>query len=149
MQVTAEEHAPGTPDVRFRAFTADLGRWWPTEFTWSGEVLAEIGIEPRIGGMCYEIGPHGFRCDWGRVLAWDPPERLTFSWQIGPQREPVPDARRCGEVEVRFPADGGVVLVHRGFERHGTNAEDYAKAMEAQGWPQILRRYAEYLRSQP
>jgi uncharacterized protein YndB with AHSA1/START domain len=135
------------PGAAFSLFTEQLGRWWPREYTWSQDVLDEIGIEPRAEGMCYELGPHGFRCDWGRVLLWQPPHRIVFSWQISPRREPVPDPARVSVVEVRFEArtEGGteVILEHREFERHGAGAEDYRAAMASpQGWPHILRRFA-------
>ncbi len=118
------------------------------EYTWSQEALAAIGIEPRAGGSCFELGPHGFRLDWGRVLAWEPPSRLVFSWQIGPTRVPEPDPARASEVAVHFePADGGtrVALVHRAFERHGDGAEDYRAAMYSEpGWDYILGRYRDW-----
>ncbi len=131
----------------FEVFTNSLGAWWPPEYTWSGPgALTAIGMEGGAGGLCYEIGPHGFRCDWGRVLLWDPPRRLVFTWQIGPHREPVPDATRAGEVEVHFhDIDGGhcrVTLEHREFGRYGPQAETYRAAMGSpQGWPYILENY--------
>jgi uncharacterized protein YndB with AHSA1/START domain len=134
------EHTAGA-ERAFAAF-ADLGTWWPPEYSWAGDVLEEIGIEPREGGHCYELGPHGFRCDWGRVTAWEPPRRLVFTWQIGPQREPAPDPARASEVEVRFEATS-VTLEHRGFERHGPDHENYRAALASEhGWPYILGRYA-------
>jgi hypothetical protein len=60
-----------TPERAFQAF-ADLQSWWPREYTWSRDVLEKIALEPREGGRLYEIGPHGFHCDFGRVLAWEP-----------------------------------------------------------------------------
>jgi uncharacterized protein YndB with AHSA1/START domain len=112
-----------------------------------GVYLVDIGIEPGIGGMCYEVGPHGFRCDFGRVLAWEPGERLVFSWQISANREPVPDPEEASEVVVRFrPVEGGtaVELTHRHFERHGEGGEEYRRMMGSeQGWPWILQRFAE------
>jgi uncharacterized protein YndB with AHSA1/START domain len=135
-----------TPERAFEAFTAELREWWPAEYTWSGaSALVTIGIEPGAGGLCHEIGPHGFRCDWGRVLTWDPPRRLVFTWQIGPSREPVPDPARASEVEVRF-RDGRVELEHRSFGKHGPSGDDYLKGMESpEGWPFILGRYRSYL----
>ena len=138
---------PRSPERAFVAFVDGFGEWWPPEYTWSQRTLEAIGIEPRRGGLCFERGPHGFRLDWGRVLAWEPPSRLVFSWQIGPARVPEPDPERAGEVEVRFEPDGdgtSVELVHSGFERHGDGAEAYRAAMDsAQGWDYILGRYAE------
>jgi uncharacterized protein YndB with AHSA1/START domain len=127
----------------FALFTTGFARWWPAEYTWSGDALVEIGIEPREGGHCFELGPGGFRCDWGTVTAWEPPRRLVFLWQIGPGREPVPDPSRAGEVEVRFGDDGRVDLEHRGFDRHGDGGAAYADGMGSpQGWPYILKRFA-------
>ncbi|MBM0231643.1 SRPBCC family protein [Micromonospora sp. STR1_7] len=136
---------PGSPEHAFAVFTDELTDWWVTEYTWSGpEALAELGMEPRAGGMLYEIGPYGFRADWGRVLTWDPPRRLVFAWQIGPDRVPVPDPARASEVEVLFLPEGAertrVELEHRHFDRHGEAAEGYRKALTA-GWHELLSRY--------
>jgi uncharacterized protein YndB with AHSA1/START domain len=138
---------PRPPDEAFALFTERLGSWWPREYTWSQQVLDAIGIEPYAGGMCYERGPHGFRCDWGRVLTWQPPQRLVLAWQISPRREPEPDPARASTVEVRFEAgpSGGthVTLEHRDFERHGDGAAEYRAALASpQGWPYIMQRFA-------
>jgi uncharacterized protein YndB with AHSA1/START domain len=135
------------PAAAFSLFTEQLGSWWPREYTWSQDVLEAIGLEPRLNGICYERGPYGFRCDWGRVLAWEPPGRLQLAWQISPRREPVPDPARASVVEVRFEAraEGGtqVTLEHREFERHGAGATEYRTAMASrQGWPYILEAFA-------
>lgn len=152
----AEDHIPRSFTVpvpaerAFHAFTADFVRWWPAEYTWSGAVLQWIGMEPHTGGACYELGPEGFRCDFGRVLHWQPPHRLRFSWQIGPTRVPEPDPARASEVEVRFLAETPdrtrVELEHRHFSRHGSGAREYRAAMDSpQGWDHILHRYARAL----
>lgn len=134
------------PERAWRVFTQRLGGWWPHEYTWSGSVLQGLEIEPWEGGMCYELGPHGFRCDWGRVLAWEPPRRLVIAWQIGPDRAPEPDPARASEVEVRFvPADERTIrleLEHRGFGRYGEAGAAYCDALASPGgWPLILERY--------
>ena len=136
-----------TPEAAFARFVDDLGAWWPREYTWSAEALERIGIESRAGGMCFELGPHGFRCDWGRVLEFEAPERLVITWQIGPDRAPVPVPQRASEVEVRFAAEGDrttrVALEHRHFDRHGESAGAYRDTLASdQGWPFILGRYA-------
>jgi uncharacterized protein YndB with AHSA1/START domain len=137
----------GPPERAFVAFAEGFQGWWPREYTWSQEVLETIAIEPRVGGRCFERGPNGFECDWGRVLAWEPPHRIAFTWQIGPSREPVPNPARAGEVEVRFLADQGagtrVELEHKGFARHGDAGPGYREAMGSEmGWPLILERFA-------
>jgi uncharacterized protein YndB with AHSA1/START domain len=140
----------GPPERAFVAFAEGFAGWWPREYTWSQEVLDTIAIEPRRDGRCFERGPHGFECDWGRVLAWEPPHRIAFTWQIGPNREPVPNPARAGEVEIRFLAEGAagtrVELEHRGFARHGEAGEGYREAMGSEmGWPLVLDRFAESL----
>jgi uncharacterized protein YndB with AHSA1/START domain len=138
---------PVPAERAFAVFTDGLATWWPREYTWAGDALDTIGIEPRAGGRCFELGPHGFRCDWGRVLVWDPPRRLVLAWQISPEPAPEPKPTKASEIEVRFVAEGPAVtrveLEHRGFERHGSGGAGYREAMgSAQGWAYILGRYA-------
>jgi uncharacterized protein YndB with AHSA1/START domain len=131
-----------------RAFTSfvNLGRWWPREYTWSQNVLHYIGIEPRLGGACFERGPHNFECDWGRVIVWEPPGRIVFTWQIAFDRTPEPNPEKASEVEVRFTEESlgtRVVLEHRAFSRHGEKANAYRTGMDSpSGWPMMLERYA-------
>jgi uncharacterized protein YndB with AHSA1/START domain len=137
---------PVPPEDAFATFTDRIAAWWPHDATWSGEALESIGIEPRIGGFCFERGPHGLRLDWGRVMAWEPPHRLAFSWQIGSDRTPAPNPAHASEVEVRFEPESAattrVTLEHRGFERHAGDPAAYRDAMaSASGWPLILERF--------
>ena len=129
-------------------FTLRVGSWWPREFTWSQDRLELFGFEPREGGACFEVGPYGFRCDWGRVLTWRPPHELRLSWQIAPDRVPQPDPAKASEVRVRIEPDepdephGSRVFVeHAEFERHGPGADEYRAGME-RGWAYLLDRYA-------
>jgi uncharacterized protein YndB with AHSA1/START domain len=138
---------PASVERAYAAFTEEFASWYPSEYSWSQDVLETIGIEGREGGRCFERGPYGFWVDWGRVLVWDPPHRVAFSWQISPRREPVPDPEKSSEVELRFHEEGAqstrVEFEHRGFSRHGEGAEGYLKALRSeQGWPYILDRYA-------
>lgn len=137
---------PIAPDRAFEIFTTELDRWWPKEYTWSALTLETIAIEPRVGGRCYELGPHRFQLDWGRVLKWEPPKRLAFTWQIDPNRVPQPDPERISEVEVTFEEEAGktrVTLTHSGLENHGEESEAYRDGLAAtEGWSLILGRYA-------
>jgi uncharacterized protein YndB with AHSA1/START domain len=137
---------PVAIDRAFAVFTERFASWYPNAYTWSGDVLDTIAIEPREGGRCFERGPHGFTCDWGRVLVWEPPQRLVFTWQIDYDRVPVPDPAKAGEVEVRFAADGPsitrVTFQHRGFARYGQSGDRYRAALDSpEGWSYILDRY--------
>lgn len=135
-------------DEAFAVFTDEIDAWWPSAYTWAKDTLDTFAIEPGEGGRCFERGPHGFECDWGRVLAWEPPHRLVLSWQISAARVPEPNPAKASEIEVRFIAEGPketqVELEHRSFSNHGEDAAEYRAAMGSeQGWPYILDCYAE------
>lgn len=139
---------PLLPPDAFHLFTEGLTSWWPAEYTWSQGSVVNISIEPRKGGRCTEQGPYGFQCDWGRVLEWEPPKRLVFTWQIGLNREPQPDPAQASTLEIEFePASADttqVSLVHRDISRHGQDADDYLLALSSEyGWPFILHRFVE------
>ena len=145
--VNAAVRVEVSAEPAFEVFVDELASWWPREYTWSQDVLEDIGIEPHEGGLCFERGPQGFRCDWGRVLIWDPPRRLVLGWQISPRREPEPDPAKASEVEVRFDREeGGVTRVrleHRDFDRHGEGSAGYAQMLAAPaGWPFLLDRFS-------
>ena len=142
----AEAEVPLPPGDAFDLFVDGFARWWPREFSWSGaDALEDIGIEPGLGRFLYERGPHGLRLDWGRVVEWEPPRRLGFTWQIGPDRVPVPDPDRATGVVVDFEPAGSasttVVVVHRGWERHGEAGRRYRDDFRM-AWPYALERLA-------
>ena len=147
--VRCEVEVAASRERAFAAFTDDLGSWWPREYSWAQTTLEHIAIEPREGGRCYETGPHGFWCDWGRVTRCDPPERLVFLWQVSADRTPEPDPERSSEVEVAFEEAGAgtkVTVEHRAFERHGEAGEGYQQALGSElGWPHMLDRLAKFL----
>ena len=139
---------PLTVARTFDRFARELRAWWPREYTWGQDVLQDIGMEPRDGGLCFEVGPHGFRCDWGRVLDWNPPGHLHLAWHISPRREPVPDPRHSSTVTLSFASEGlqrtTLTLIHDDFKRHGVGAPEYRAAMASpEGWPLILQRFVD------
>src|SRR5262245_35260558 len=66
----------------FRVFTEGMDRWWPKEHHVGKSPLARTVIEPRVGGRWYSICQDGSRSDTGKVLAWDPPQRVVLAWQL-------------------------------------------------------------------
>jgi len=142
------------PASSFEKFRHDIAHWWPREYTYAGDVIEDIFFEGRKGGILWERGPEGFRCDLARVLRWVPPEKMILRWHISPSHRPEPDPARASEVEIRFLANssGGtrIELEHRNFSNHGSGAEEYRARMASDtGWPFILRRFAEHCGGNP
>lgn len=134
----------------YRAFVYEFGRWWPKQYTWSNEALQEIKIEPIKNGLCTEIGPYGFRCDWGRVVEIIENELIAIKWQIGPTRIPEPDPEKGSDLRFTFiEVDENatqLTLEHANFEKHGENHEEYLKTMDSkEGWDFILGKFYRYV----
>jgi uncharacterized protein YndB with AHSA1/START domain len=132
----------------FRVFTEDFDRIKPRDHNMLEVDIAESVFEPRVGGRVYDLGVDGSECQWARVLAYEPPDRIVFSWDINPRWQIEPDLKKTSEVEVRFTADGPdrtrVELEHRHLDRHGDGWEDLRAGVEGdQGWPLYLGRFAE------
>jgi uncharacterized protein YndB with AHSA1/START domain len=134
----------------FTVFTDDIGSWWPADHHILQAELAEMVFEPREGGAIYDRGVDGSECRWARVLAYEPPHRLVFSWDINLQWQLETDPGRTSEVEVRFIAESAertrVELEHRDIHRHGEGWEQMHGAVESpNGWPVGLQRFADRL----
>jgi len=131
----------------FAAFTERLGEFKPPEHNLLAAPIAETVFEPRAGGHIYDRAEDGSQCRWARVLAYEPPDRVVFSWDISPQWQIEPDPDRTSEVEVRFvpesPDRTRVELEHRHLDRHGPGWQSVAEGVGGdQGWPLYLARYA-------
>lgn len=126
-------------ELAFRRFTAEIGSWWPLASHSVSEGQAEtVVLEGRVGGRIVEKARGGGECVWGTVTAWEPPGRVAFTWHPGRSPEQAQD------IEVRFSAEGErtrVDLVHRGFERLGTDAKKARRGYPI-GWAYVLGLYA-------
>jgi uncharacterized protein YndB with AHSA1/START domain len=132
--------------VAWKVFSAQMGSWWPLAVYKIGKVKAvDVVIEPRVGGRWYERGEDGSTCDWGRVLAWEPPVRLVLSWDINADWQPDADLKT--EIELRFIADGTdatrVELEHRKLDRYGARRDEMRRIFETEGdWGRLLQTFA-------
>jgi uncharacterized protein YndB with AHSA1/START domain len=131
-------------DRAFQLFTRGMGGWWPldthsiAEDTRGGRVKAkDVVFEERAGGRIYETMSDGSEGTWGRVLTWEPPRRVVFSWK--PNLTDGPHT----EVEVRFTSAASgteVELEHRGWERLG-DAAALRRAEYDTGWGGVLELF--------
>jgi len=134
-------------ETAFDVFVARFDDIKPHDHNLLPVPIAETVFEPRVGGHIYDRGVDGSVCRWARVLAFEPPNRLLFSWDIGPRWELESDPAHASEVEVRFIADGPartrIELEHRGIERHGADWPAVVRGVGSEGgWPLYLARYA-------
>ena len=134
----------------FQVFTSEFDSIKPHEHNLLQVEVAETVLEPRVGGHIYDRGVDGSECRWARMLAYEPPHRLAFSWDIGPTWQIEPDPAKTSEVEVRFIAEAPertrVEVEHRNLDRHGEGWEGVREGVASnEGWPLYLRRYAKLL----
>ena len=129
----------------FRAFTDDFDRIKPREHNMLSVEIAESVFEPCVGGRVFDRGVDGTECQWARVLAYEPPHRMVFSWDISPRWQIESD--RTSEVEVRFIAESAertrVDVEHRYLDRHGDGWQGLREGVrDGDGWPLYLQRLA-------
>ena len=140
-------------DEAFRVFTDAFGSWWPAEYHIGQADMATAILEPREGGRWYEQGTDGSECDWGQVLAWEPPHRLVVSWQINGQWQYDPDPEHASEIEARFTADGPgqttVEVEHRYFDRLVGGQAIHDAIRGGGGWALLLDGFAKTVANQP
>ncbi|HEX3763478.1 MAG TPA: SRPBCC domain-containing protein [Kofleriaceae bacterium] len=129
----------------FRTFTDGIDRWWPREHHIGQSPLERMIVEPRVGGRWYSICKDGSEVDVGKVVAWEPPQRLVLTWQITAQWQY--DPAFSTEIEVSFIAENPrrtrVELEHRQLERYAADAEAMKKTFEHDdAWAASLHAFA-------
>lgn len=129
-------------DHAFDVFVNGMSRWWVKEFTIGASPIRDVVVEPRDGGRWFERGEDGSECQWGKVLAINPPSRIVLAWQITPDWRF--DPRLVTEVEIRFAAEGNgtrLSLEHR-LDGYGAAAEGMFAFFDApKAWMGLLENY--------
>jgi uncharacterized protein YndB with AHSA1/START domain len=134
----------------FALFTERFGDFKPPEHNLLAVPISETVFEPRVGGNIVDRAADGTECRWARILAYDPPDRVVFSWDISPRWQIEGDQAQTSEVEVRFisetPDRTRLELEHRHIDRHGPGWESVSDGVAGDaGWPLYLDRYAALL----
>ena len=132
--------------VAWRVFTEQMSAWWPLAHYKIGKSKAVAAVlEPRVGGRWYERGDDGSTCDWGRVLVWEPAERLVLTWDITADWQFDPQLNT--EIEVRFIVESEritrVELEHRRLDRYGARRDEMRRVFDTEGdWGKLLDLFA-------
>lgn len=128
-----------TPEHAFDVWASRTSLWWPRGHSISGDPSLTVTIEPRRGGRIFERTSEGVEHEWGEVLAWQPPHRLSYLWHIYGMRA------QATEVDVTFDGHAGgtkVTIVHRGWERLG-EAGPGLRQRNTAGWGGVVRAFVE------
>ena len=134
-------------DWAFAVFTSRFGDFKPPEHNLLGAPIAETVFQPQVGGYIIDRAADGSECRWARILAYEPPDRVVFSWDISPSWQIETDPNQTSEVEVRFypvsPDRTRLELEHRHIDRHGPESQFVTDSVDGdEGWPLYLDRYA-------
>jgi uncharacterized protein YndB with AHSA1/START domain len=78
--VTTETVVEVSIERAFRVFTEDFDRIKPRDHNLLDVEIEETVFETHAGGNIYDRGVDGTECRWARVLAFEAPHRLLFSW---------------------------------------------------------------------
>lgn len=153
---TAARPEPAVPPIRrsvlvrsdrphvFDVFVREIGQWWPTRPLSLGgaERVAKVLVEQCLDGRVYEVWHDGTEADWGRVVAWEPPERFAMTWEITSRQE----GGATTEVELRFldlgPSLTRVELEHRGWDRLSAAVACAHEEGYGAGWDLVLDHLA-------
>jgi uncharacterized protein YndB with AHSA1/START domain len=138
-----------SPQRAFEAFTQEIGAWWRPNglFQLTPRGDGELRFEGGEGGRLVTVLPSGKEFEIGRITAWIPGERLSFTW-----RQATFAQDQLTSVEVRFEPVGQetrVTVEHRGWDaipqdhaaRHGFPLGVF-QMRQAEHWRGLLNTMA-------
>jgi uncharacterized protein YndB with AHSA1/START domain len=124
----------------FEVFTQEIGTWWPLRtHAVDTERSETVVMETHVGGRLYERTPSGEEHVWGKLVAWEPPTRIAYSWHPGRGEE------TAQEVEITFSPEGDGTRVdvrHYGWEKLDERIDEVVASYD-EGWDAVIARYVE------
>jgi hypothetical protein len=101
--VTHSVNVPMPPPAAWSAL-ADIGRWWDSQHTYSGDAPRNMTLEPYVGGcFCEKLGMYA-GVQHMTVIYAQPPKVLRLSGALGPLQEFAVNGSLTFNIEV---AGGG------------------------------------------
>lgn len=125
------------PARAWRAWTERIALWWPPgHLKHKGTMV----LEGRIGGRLYERSD-ATEFDWGRVVAWEPTDRLAYDFFV-PHGSDAPS-----RVEVSFVAHGtGTRVEVRHGPGHLASGVYASTAIKyAASWDDLIDSFTQYM----
>jgi len=117
-----------TPEKVWQALTS-------SEFTRKYFWDRDIEIEPKLGGAFALKLPDGKVNVHGKVIAWDPPRKLSVTWKV----EWPEDFRKLPECVVTYEiVQAGEAVRLTMTESHSWNVPEAILSGGRTGWPAIL-----------
>jgi uncharacterized protein YndB with AHSA1/START domain len=117
-----------TPEKVWQALTS-------SEFTRKYFWDRDIEIEPKLGGAFALKLPDGKVNVHGKVIAWDPPRKLSVTWKV----EWPEDFRKLPECVVTYEiVQAGEAVRLTMTESHSWNVPEAILSGGRMGWPAIL-----------
>jgi uncharacterized protein YndB with AHSA1/START domain len=119
----------------FKAFCEEMSEWWPGGFGGKDSIPR---LELKVGGRFYERKTDGTEFDIGRVVEYQPPMQVAFTWR-------APSWEATTRVDVRFSAERGgtrIELEHSGWEQDA-KTRDGRKNYDS-GWDTVLGYYQSF-----
>jgi uncharacterized protein YndB with AHSA1/START domain len=102
-----------SPKHAFDVWAKKTSLWWPRTHSISG-APETVTFEPHAGGRIFERTAEGIEHDWGEVLAWEPPHRISYLWHIYGDRRDATEPTQRRWTSPFAQGDGtSVSIVHR------------------------------------
>jgi len=122
----------------YDVFTERIDLWWPRGHRRHAD--SRLVLEATLGGRFYEVSPGGGELPLGTVIACEPPNSISFTWQPGAIKGPT-------RVDVTFVQEGDDTLVHV-LHSEGDSALGEAwpgrVAIFSRNWDQVLSVFVAY-----
>lgn len=130
--IHAEIEIAAPPSRVFAALTdpAELSKWWGSPDMYQ---TRNWRMDPQAGGTwsCEAASGEHISTVHGRVLAFDPPSHLSYTWN--PSWDPeLPETTIVYRLEA-IPAGTRLTLVHDGFAGKAAGLEGHSE-----GWTRVL-----------
>jgi hypothetical protein len=123
---------PLTPAEAFKLFTEAISAWWPADRRHTGDEASTLFLQ--ADGRFFERARNGDEIDLGRVVEWQPRERIVLDFYLatGPAHPT--------QVDIAFvpEGDGTRVTVTHGPKPESLDLWDDRAPRYARSWEVVL-----------